>query len=154
MIRDALDPAPESEKVHVKEESEEIKIHAKEKDEEKEAIPSYWQLNEMLAAMTAQEQVEDRDEKKDQLSPQDEKDLEETAAQYHFDEDWSLLNKDARRSLRETSPIRPSAPRSLRETSQIRPFVKFKHQTVKRSPEYEKKDMGHFGSPLPPPSLG
>lgn len=37
----------------LKEESEEIKIHAKEKDEEKEAIPSYWQLNEMLAAMTA-----------------------------------------------------------------------------------------------------
>ena len=36
MIRDALDPAPESEKVHVKEESDEKKkVHVKEEDEEK-----------------------------------------------------------------------------------------------------------------------
>ena len=38
--------------------------------------------------MTANEHVEDRDEKKDQLSPQDEEDLEETSAQYHSDEDF------------------------------------------------------------------
>lgn len=41
----------------------------------KEAIPSYWRLNEMLAAMTAQEQVRDKDERKEQFS--DEQDLEE-----------------------------------------------------------------------------
>ena len=35
MIRDALDPAPDSVKVHVKEESEEKKVHVKEEDEEK-----------------------------------------------------------------------------------------------------------------------
>ena len=35
MIRDGLDPAPESEKVHVREESEEKKVHVKEEDEEK-----------------------------------------------------------------------------------------------------------------------
>ena len=35
IIRDALDPAPKSEKVHVKEESEEKKVHVKEEDEEK-----------------------------------------------------------------------------------------------------------------------
>ena len=35
MIREALDPAPESEKVHVREESEEKKVHVKEEDEEK-----------------------------------------------------------------------------------------------------------------------
>ena len=121
----------------------------------------------MLAAMTANEHVKDRDEKKDQLSPEDEEDLEEIAARYHSDEDWPLLDKDAPRSLRETSPvrrsaprsskesspIRPSAPMSLRDTSPIRPSVRFKHQTVKRSPEYEKKDMGCFGPPLPPPPL-
>ena len=33
------------------------------------------------------------DEKKDQVSPQDEKALEEAAAQYHSDEDWPLLAK-------------------------------------------------------------
>ena len=41
--------------------------------------------------------------------------------QYHSDEDWPLLNKDALRSLKETTPMRPSALRSLRETSPIRP---------------------------------
>ena len=151
MIRDHLDPASESEKVHVKEESEEKKLPVKEESEEKEAIPTYRQFNKMLAAMTANECVKDRDEKKDQLSPEDEEDLEEIAVRYHSDEDWPLLDKDAHKSLRETSPIRPSAPRSLRETSPIRPFVRFKHQTVKRSPGYKKKDMGHSSPPLPPP---
>ena len=85
--------------------------------------------------MTAQEHAEDSDEKKDQLSPQDEEDLEGRAARYHSDEDCSLLDTDAPRSLRETSPISPSAPRNLRETSPIRPSVRFKHRTVKRSPK-------------------
>ena len=57
MIRDALDPAHESEKVHVKEES---------KDEE--AILSYQQLRATLAAMDTDHHTENRDEKKDQLS--------------------------------------------------------------------------------------
>ena len=35
MIRDALDPAPEPEKVHVREESEEKKVPVKEESEEK-----------------------------------------------------------------------------------------------------------------------
>ena len=105
MIRDALDPAHESEKVHVKE-----------KSEDEEAILSYQQLNTMLAAMDTDSHTENRDEKKDQLSPQDEEDLEETAARYHSDEDWPVLAEDAPKSLRETSPIRPS--------------VRFKHQTV------------------------
>ena len=108
----------------------------------------------MLAAMTANEHVKDRDEKKDQLSPEDEEDLEEIAARYHSDEDWPLLDKDAPRSSKESSPIRPSAPMSLRDTSPIRPSVRFKHQTVKRSPEYEKKDMGHSGPPLRPLLIG
>ena len=41
-------------------------------------------------------------EKKDQFL--DDKDFEETVIQYHSNEDWPLLNKDAPRSLRETSP--------------------------------------------------
>ena len=53
IIRDALDPAPEYEKGHLKEESAEKKVSIEEKSEEKEATPSYLQLNEMLAAMTA-----------------------------------------------------------------------------------------------------
>ena len=57
IIRDALDPAHESEKVHVKEES---------KDEE--AILSYQQLRATLAAMDTDHHTENRDEKKDQLS--------------------------------------------------------------------------------------
>ena len=64
IIRDALDPAPESEKAHLKEESADEKVSIKEEGEEKEAIPSHQQLNKMLAAMTAQEKAEDRDEKK------------------------------------------------------------------------------------------
>ena len=58
------------------------------KSENEEARPSYRQLNEWLAAMTANEHVKDRDEKKDQLSPQFEKGLEETAARCHSDEDF------------------------------------------------------------------
>ena len=57
MIRDALDPAHESEKVHVKEESE-----------DEEAILSYRQLRATLAAMDTDRHTENRDEKKDQLS--------------------------------------------------------------------------------------
>ena len=37
---------------------------------------------------TREESVKDRDEKKDQLSPQFEKGLEETAARCHSDEDF------------------------------------------------------------------
>ena len=84
MIRDALDPAHEFEKVPVEEESEVGKVPVKQKSESEkvpvikeskneEAIPSYWQLNKWLAAMTANEHVKIRDEKKDQLSPQDKK---------------------------------------------------------------------------------
>ena len=104
--------------------------------------------------MTANEHVEDRDEKKDQLSPQDEKDLEETTARYHSDEDWPFLAKDAPKSLRKTSLIRPSAPRSLRETSLIRQSVRFSHQTVKRSPEQERRNTGRSQPPMPPPPCG
>ena len=64
IIRDSRDPAPESENVHLKEESAEEKVSVKEEGEEKEAIPSHWQLNKTLAAMTAQEKAKDRDEKK------------------------------------------------------------------------------------------
>ena len=169
IIRDALDPAPDSEKVHVKEESEEKEVHVREESEEKKAIPSYQQLNERLATMTANEHVKDTDEKKDQLSPQDEEDLEEMAAGYHSGEDWSFLAKDAPKSLRETSPIRPSAPRSLteispitpsapmslRETSPIRPSVRFKYETGRGSPEQERKNRECFGPHLPlPPYRG
>ena len=110
---------PESEKVHLKEESEEKIVSIKEEKEDKEAIPSYWRLNEMLAAMTAQEKVRDKDERKEQFS--DEQDLEEKIPQLHSDEDWLLLNKEPPRSPRETYPIRPSAPRSLGQTSSIQP---------------------------------
>lgn len=58
-------PAPEY--GHFKEESAEKKVSIEEESEEKEATPIYRQLNEMLAAMTAQEKVIDRDEKKDQF---------------------------------------------------------------------------------------
>lgn len=98
MTRDVLDPAHEFEKVPVKEESKVGKVPVKQKSksekvpvikksENEEAIPSYRQLNEWLAAMTANEHVKDRDEKKDQLSPQFEKGLEERAARCHSDED-------------------------------------------------------------------
>ena len=125
MIRDALDPAHESERVPIKEESE-----------EEESKPSYRQLRSMLAAMNTNSHLESGDEKEEQLSPQDEKDLEEAAARYHSDEDWSFSAKDA--------------PKGLRETSPIRPFVRSKQQTVK-SPEQEKRNMGCSHPPIPPP---
>lgn len=125
MIRDTLDPAHESEKVHVKEGSE-----------EEESKPDYRQLN-MLSAMNTDSHAENRDEKKDQLSPQDEEDSKEVAVRYHSDEDSSFLAKDTPKSLREISPSRPS--------------VRFKHQTVKGSLEQEKKNMGRLRSPMPPP---
>ena len=177
IIRDALDPAPESEKVHFKEESEEKTVVKPEEDEEDP--PDYRQLRKMLAVMITQEQIKDRDEKQDQLSPQNKEDLDEITARYHSDEDWSLLNKDAPKSLRETSPIRPCAPKSLRETSPIRPsaprslremspirsyaprnsqdtfpvnpFVTSEYQTVQRAPEYRAEDMEPM--PLPPPPI-
>ena len=119
MIRDTLDPAHESEKVHVKEGSE-----------EEESKPDYRQLN-MLSAMNADSHAENRDEKKDQLSPQDEEDSKEVAVQYHSDEDSSFLAKDTPKSLREISPTRPS--------------VRFKHQTVTGSLEQEKKNIEKKG---------
>ena len=166
IIRDDLDPAPESEKVHFKEESEEKTAVKPEEYEKEEDPPDYQQLRKMLAAMTAQEQIKDREEKQGQLSPQDE-DLDEIAARYHSDKDWPLLNENAPRSLRETPPIRPSAPRSLREISPIRPCaakslqetspvqssIKSEHQTVQRAPEYRARDMGPILLP-PPPRAG
>lgn len=93
----------------------------------------------MIAAMGTNSHTENRDEKKDQLSPQDEEDLEEATARYHSDEDWSFLAKDA--------------PKSLREISLIRPSVRFKHQTVKGSLEQERKNMGCSRPPMPPRPL-
>ena len=95
MTRDVLDPAHEFEKVPVKEESKVGKVPVKQKSksekvpvikksENEEAIPSYRQLNEWLAAMTANEHVKDRDEKKDQLSPQFEKGLPGTGTSAHW----------------------------------------------------------------------
>ena len=69
LIRDALDPLHESERIKVKEEEEDI-----------DSKPSYQQLREMLAAMNTNSHLESGDEKEEQLLPQDEKDLEETAA--------------------------------------------------------------------------
>ena len=73
--------------------------------------------------MNTNSHLESGDEKEEQLSPQDEKDLEESAAHYHSDKDWSFLAKDT--------------PKSLRETSPIRPLIRSKQQMVK-SPEQEK----------------
>ena len=77
-------PAPESKRVTFKEESEVGKTPVKQKSESEkvpvikkseneEAIPSCRQLNKWLATMTANEHIKNRDEKKDQLSPQDKK---------------------------------------------------------------------------------
>ena len=186
IIRGVLDPAPDSEKVHLKGDSEENvvakpapeskKVTFKEENEDKtvvkpeeneknEDLPDYWQLRKMLAAMITQEQVKDRDEKQDQLSRKEKENLDEIAAKYHSDEDWHLLNKDAPKSLRETSPVRPSASKSLRETSPIRlyaprnsqenfpvnPYVTSEYQTVQRAPEYRAEDMEPM--PLPPPPI-
>ena len=112
MIRDALDPALESGKVPFKEENKYEKVPVKkesesekapiEKDSENEMVPdkkesenkelihTHQELRAMLAAMKTNSY---KDEKKDQVSPQDEKALEEAAAQYHSDEDWPLLAK-------------------------------------------------------------
>ena len=56
------------EKYLLNKKSKSEKVPVIKKSENEEAIPSYRQLNEWLAAMTANEHVEDRDEKKDQLS--------------------------------------------------------------------------------------
>ena len=93
----------------------------------------------MLAAMNTNSHLESGDEKEEQLSPQDEKDLEESAAHYHSDKDWSFLAKDT--------------PKSLRETSPIRPLIRSKQQMVK-SPEHEKRNMGHSRPLMPPPTYG
>ena len=97
MIRDALDPLHESEKIKVKGE-----------EEDTDSKLSYQQLREMLAAMNTNSHLQSGDEKEEQLSPQDEKDLEAAAARYHSGEDWSFFAKNAPKSLRDTSPIRPS----------------------------------------------
>ena len=93
----------------------------------------------MLAAMNTNSHLKSRDGKEEQLLPQEEEDLEEAAAQYHSDEDWSILAKNAPKNLRETSPIRPS--------------VRSRHQTVKSS-EQEKRNMGRFHPPMPSPQHG
>ena len=97
MLRDDLDPLHESKKIKVKRE-----------EEDTDSKPSYQQPREMLAAMNTNSHLESGDEKEEQLSSQDEKDLEEAAACYHSDEDWSFFAKNAPKSLRDTSPIRPS----------------------------------------------
>ena len=185
IIRDVLDPAPDSEKVHLKSDSEENAVAKPapeskrvtfkeendvetvvkpEENEKNEDPPDYRQLRKMLAAMTTQEQLKDRDEKQDQPSPKGKENLDETTAKYHSDEDWHLLNKDTPKSLRETSPIRPSAPRSLREISPIRPyaprnsqdtfpvnpFVTSEYQTVQRAPEYRAGNTEPMSLPPPP----
>ena len=175
IIRDVLDPAPDSEKVHLKSDSEEnavakpapeskrvtfkeeneVKTVVKpEENEKNEDPPDYRQLRKMLAAVTTQEQPKDRDEEQDQPSPKQKENLGEITAKYHSDGDRHLLNKDAPKGLRETSPVRPSAPRSLRETSPIRQFVRFSHQTVKGSPEQEKRNTGRSHPSMPPPLCG
>ena len=68
MIRDALDPLHESEKIKVKGE-----------EEDTDSKLSYQQLREMLAAMNTNSHLQSGDEKEEQLSPQDEKDLEAAA---------------------------------------------------------------------------
>ena len=96
MLRDDLDPLHESKKIKVKRE-----------EEDTDSKPSYQQPREMLAAMNTNSHLESGDEKEEQLSPQDEKDLKEAAAHYHS-ENWSFFAKNAPKSLRDTSPIRPS----------------------------------------------
>ena len=96
MLRDDLDPLHESKKIKVKRE-----------EEDTDSKLSYQQLREMLAAMNTSSHLKSGDEKEEQLSPQDEKDLKEAAAHYHS-ENWSFFAKNAPKSLRDTSPIRPS----------------------------------------------
>ena len=110
MIRDALDSTLESgkglakketknekipdrkesglEKVPVEKGNENETIPDKKENENKESIHTYQELRTVLAAMKTSSH---KDEKKDQLSPQDETALEEAAAPYHSDEDQPLL---------------------------------------------------------------
>ena len=92
-----------------------------------------------------------KDEKKDQLSPQDETALEEAAAQYHSDEDRPLLAENIPKRVREISPVRPSAPESFGEIFPIRPSVRSEYQTVRGSSEQERR-CSH--SPIPPRPYG
>ena len=109
-MRDVLDPAFESgkglakketknekipdrkesglEKVPVEKGDENETVPDKKENENKESIHTYQELRTVLAAMKTRSH---KDEKKDQLSPQDETALEEAAAQYHSDEDRPLL---------------------------------------------------------------
>jgi len=186
IIRDVLDPVPVSEKVHFKgdseenavakpapeskrvtfkEENEDETVVKPEENEKNEDLPDYRQLRKMLAAMITQEQLKDKDEKQDQLPPKEKENLDEITAKYRSDENCHLLNKDAPKSLRETSPVRPSAPKSLRETSPIRPYaprnfqetfpvdpyITSGYQTVQRAPEYIPEDMEPM--PLLPPPI-
>ena len=97
-------PAPESKKVTFKEENEVETVVKPYENEKNEYPPDYRQLRKMLAAMTTQEQVKVRDEKQDQPSPKGKENLGEITAKYHSDGDRHLLNNDAPKSLRETSP--------------------------------------------------
>ena len=128
VVRDALDPTHESERVKVKENKDNA-----------EPKSSYQQLKQMLAAMNINSHPENGEEKEKQLSPHDEEDLEEAAASYHCDEDWSFLAKDTPRSLRDTSPIRPS--------------VKFNLKIPKASLEQGKKKAKKHGAISTPPCL-
>ena len=93
----------------------------------------------MLAAMNINSHPESGEEKEKQLSPQDEEDLEEAAASYHSDEDWSFLAKDP--------------PTSLRDTSPIRPYVKFNLKIPKASLGQGKKKSKKAWGNLDPPCL-
>ena len=109
IIRDVLDPAPDSEKVHLKgdseenavakpaseskrvtfkEETEDETVVKPEENEKNEDLPDYRQLRKMLAAMTTQEQLKDRDEKQDQLPPKEKENLDKITAKYCSDENW------------------------------------------------------------------
>ena len=65
---------------------------------------------ELRTILTAMKTSNHKDEKKDQLSPQDKTALEEAAAQYHSDEDLPLLAQNIPKEVREISAIRPSTP--------------------------------------------
>ena len=128
MIRDALDPTHESEKI-------------KEVREDKEINPSYRQLRGMLAAMSTHDNPETEDEQENSLSPQDEDILEKAAAQYHSEDEWSFLARDAPKELKEP----PSAKSSVRFNP--RPLID-------KSPKSHKRVLGHSRLPLPPPLYG
>ena len=119
MIRDALDPTYESEKVKVK---------GNEDDDGSQ--PNYQQLRQMLAAMNTDSHPEGRDKEEKQLLPLDEEDLEKAETHYHSDEDWPFSAQDAPKSLRDTSPTRPS--------------VKSNSKTPKVSVERDKRGIEQF----------